>query len=101
MADQSERIFRHVQPTHYLSQSWLAGRFLSFSVVRLVIFYLQLTYKFVIEAHESSHVTEELIRFFYFIIDVLNSWYHFSTGVGCSTVLMHPQSGAEQAICSE
>ena len=30
----------HVQPTHYLSQSWLAGRFLTFSLAkptRLVI----------------------------------------------------------------
>jgi hypothetical protein len=65
MANQSELISRHVQPTHNLSQSWLAGRLLTFSVgklTRLVIEqfcpYLQIAYKFVIKAHESSHVQE-------------------------------------------
>ena len=65
MADQSKLISRHVQPTHYLSQSWLAEKLLAFSVdksTRLVIeqfySYLQMAYKFVIKAHESSHVPE-------------------------------------------
>jgi hypothetical protein len=63
MADQSELISRHVQPTHYLSQWWLAERLLALSVAKptrlrivLLYLYLQMAYKFVIKAHESSHV---------------------------------------------
>ena len=40
MADQSKLISQHVQSIHYLSQSWLVGRFLTFPVAkptRLVI----------------------------------------------------------------
>jgi hypothetical protein len=33
MADQSKLLSQHVQPIHYLSQSWLVGRLLSLSVV--------------------------------------------------------------------
>jgi hypothetical protein len=65
MADQYILISRHIQPTNYLSQSWLAGRFLTFSVAkptRLVIeqlySYSQMVYTFVIKAHISSHVPE-------------------------------------------
>ena len=64
MADQSKLLSQHVQAIHHLSQSWLAGRFLTFSMAkptRLVILqfysYLQMEYKFVIKAHESSHRT--------------------------------------------
>jgi hypothetical protein len=64
MADQYKLISWHVQPIHYLSQSWLAGRFLTFSMAkptRLVIeqfyLYLRMEYMFVIKAHVPEGIS--------------------------------------------
>ena len=48
MAEQSEIISRHVQPLHYLSQSWLALRFLYFSVTKPTSLVIWQSYLFLV-----------------------------------------------------